>query len=68
MEPIKQHLLDLLTSHNQGYPVSYPALDREMMQHFPGLVKAGKLGVVLDELVARKLVEQIDPSSYQISK
>ena len=65
MEALKQHLLEFISTHNQGRPVSYPALDRKMMQHYPDLVKAGKLGAVLDEMVAERIVEQVGPSTYQ---
>ena len=66
MEAIKQELLKLISSYNQGRPVSYPAIDRKMMLHYPELVKTGQLGSVLDNMVLEKLLEQVGPSSYQV--
>lgn len=66
MEAIKQELLTLIGSYNQGRPVSYPAIDRKMMLHHPALVKNGELGSVLDSMVLEKLINQVAPSSYQV--
>lgn len=68
MEPIKQQLLTLIQTYNQGRAVSYPAIDRKMMLQHPELVKTGQLGAVLDEMVTENLLEQISPSSYQVKK
>lgn len=66
MEPIKQQLVNIISTYNKGLAVSYPAIDRKMMMHYPEVVKAGKLGLILDELVAEHLIEQVGPSSYQV--
>ena len=66
MEAIKQELLKLISSYNQGRPLSYPAIDRKMMLHYPELVKTGQLGSVLDSMVSENLLEQVGPSSYQV--
>jgi hypothetical protein len=65
METIKQQVLGVLRDYNQGRPVSYPSLDRKMMAQHPDLVKSGRLGAVLEEMVAESLIKQVGPSSYQ---
>ena len=65
MEAIKQQLLNIIATYNQGRPVSYPAIDRKMMLYHSDLVKAGKLGAILDEMMVENSIEQVGPSSYK---
>lgn len=64
MQSIKQQVLALLTNYNQGHPVGYPVIDRKMMAQHADVVKDGKLGTILDEMVAENLIEQVGPSTY----
>ena len=65
MQEVKNRILSIVQEFNSGRPVSYPVIDRKVMQTHPEIVKQGLLPALLDELVRDKFLDQINSSTYR---